>query len=155
AASAYGAADPALTARYSGFVHGETLATSGVTGSPVLATAATGSPPGTYAIAAGPGSLRAANYDFAFANGTLTITPAPLTPAGADVTAAVAAPFSGVVASFANADPFGGPASYAATISWGDGTNSAGVISDAGRGTFQVSGSHTYAGAGAYAVSVL
>src|SRR5262249_43530371 len=94
------------------------------------------------------------NYDFTFADGTLTVTPAPLAAARADVAAAVGVPFNGVVASFANADPFGGPASYGATITWGDGTRSAGVISDASGGTFAVSGSHTSAGAGADAVSV-
>src|SRR5262249_34998980 len=111
AARAYGAADPALTVRYRGFVHNETPASTGVAGSPALATAATGSPLGTYAITPGPGSLAAANYDFTFADGTLTVTPAPLAAARADVAAAVGVPFNGVVASFANADPFGGPAS--------------------------------------------
>jgi hypothetical protein len=37
----YGSANPAFTASYSGFVNGETLATSGVTGSPSLSTTAT------------------------------------------------------------------------------------------------------------------
>jgi hypothetical protein len=49
------------------------------------------------------------------------------------------------VATFTNADPFGSPASYSATITWGDGQTSAGVITDAGGGIFRVSGSHTYA----------
>jgi hypothetical protein len=37
----YGVANPAFTASYSGFQNGETLATSGVTGSPSLTTVAT------------------------------------------------------------------------------------------------------------------
>src|SRR5262249_35124615 len=50
---AYGAANPALTAALSGFVNGETLATSGVTGAPALTTAATPtSAAGDYAITA-------------------------------------------------------------------------------------------------------
>src|SRR5262249_28979839 len=53
---AYGADNPALTARFSGFVNGETLASSGVTGGPTLSTAATAtSAPGAYDISAGPG----------------------------------------------------------------------------------------------------
>ncbi|HET6881477.1 MAG TPA: CHRD domain-containing protein [Pirellulales bacterium] len=42
---------------------------------------------------------------------------------------------------------------YSATISWGDGTSSAGTITFAG-GTFTVSGTHTYADDGNYTVGV-
>jgi hypothetical protein len=79
----YAAALPTLTATISGFQNGETLATSGVTGSPSLATTATasshveGSP---YTITPAIGNLASSNYDFtSFVNGTLTVTPAPLT----------------------------------------------------------------------------
>jgi hypothetical protein len=58
-------------------VHGETLASSGVTGSPSLTSSATAaSAPGAYVLSAGPGSLAAANYAFRFVPGTLTVTPA-------------------------------------------------------------------------------
>src|SRR3989442_9883548 len=73
----YGATNPQLTASYSGFVNGDTAAALG--GSPSLSTAAgasstvAGSP---YPITAALGTLNAANYDFAFADGALTITPA-------------------------------------------------------------------------------
>ncbi|MCU1312099.1 MAG: hypothetical protein JWO20_3224 [Candidatus Angelobacter sp.] len=85
----YGDANPAFTATYTGFKNGETLATSGVTGTPSTSTTATpasfvaGSP---YAITAAIGSLASANYSFVFANGKLTITAAPLsiTPANAN-----------------------------------------------------------------------
>ncbi len=54
----YGTANPGLTATYSGFINGETLATSDVTGNPSLVTtAATDSAAGTYAIIAGAGTL--------------------------------------------------------------------------------------------------
>jgi GH25 family lysozyme M1 (1,4-beta-N-acetylmuramidase) len=67
-------ANPPFTASYGDFVNGETPATSGVTGGPALTTTATaGSPPGLYAITAGPGTLAAANYQFTFADGTLTV----------------------------------------------------------------------------------
>ena len=69
---------PALTASYSGFVNGENLATSGVTGAPALATTATpASPAGTYPITVAAGTLAATNYTFRFVPGTLMVTPAP------------------------------------------------------------------------------
>src|SRR5204863_205779 len=79
---AYGAANPSFTASYNGFVNGQTLATSGVTGSPSLTTSATtnssvaGSP---YTITAAVGTLSSANYSFTFVNGALTVTRAALT----------------------------------------------------------------------------
>lgn len=82
ATRASGTANPTFTASYSGFVNGETLATSGVTGSPALTTTATTtSPTGTYPITAAAGTLAANNYSFTFVNGTLTVTPACIAPA--------------------------------------------------------------------------
>jgi hypothetical protein len=79
----YGQPVPGLTYTVSGFVNGESA--SVLSGAPVLSTAATAtSDVGTYPITITAGSLAAANYSFAFANGTLTITPAS--------TALVAAP---------------------------------------------------------------
>jgi len=75
----YGAANPTLTASYSGFVSGETLATSGVTGNPSLATTATTNSPvsgSPYTITATTGSLVAVNYSFNLVNGTLTVVKA-------------------------------------------------------------------------------
>jgi hypothetical protein len=61
----------------SGFVNGETAATSGVSGTPVLSSNDTAtSPAGQYTITVGRGTLTASNYDFAnLVNGTLTIDP--------------------------------------------------------------------------------
>src|SRR5207249_1176659 len=78
----YGYANPVFTASYGGFKNGETLATSGVTGSPSLATTATATSSvagGPYTITAAAGTLAAGNYSFSFANGQLTVTPASLT----------------------------------------------------------------------------
>ena len=65
----------AFTATITGFVNGETLATSGVTGTPSFST--TPSPPtlpGNYTIIPAVGTLTATNYDFtSFVNGLLTI----------------------------------------------------------------------------------
>src|SRR5262249_32172559 len=68
---AAGQSNPTLSATYSGFVGGETLATSGVSGSPALNTTAT-NVAGTYPITAAQGTLSASNYSFSFANGVLT-----------------------------------------------------------------------------------
>jgi N-acetylneuraminic acid mutarotase len=50
---------------------------------------------------------------------------------------------NGVIANFTDADPGGLASDYTATISWGDGTSSAGIVSSSGGG-FSVSGTHTY-----------
>ena len=66
--------DP-LPYQITGYQNGETLATSGVTGTPALTTdAVRSSPVGTYDITCAVGSLTAANYSFtALVNGTLTV----------------------------------------------------------------------------------
>jgi len=72
----YGAALPALTVSYSGFVNGDTP--SVLTGLPVVATAATASSAaGSYPITVSGGS--AANYTLSYSPGALTVTAAPLT----------------------------------------------------------------------------
>jgi subtilisin-like proprotein convertase family protein len=72
----YGAALPAFTASYSGFVNGDT--TNSLTTQVTLGTAASASSPvGAYAITAS--GAADANYTIGFVNGTLTINPAALT----------------------------------------------------------------------------
>ncbi len=71
----YGAANPPLTATITGFVNGETLATSGVAGSADLTTPAVpSSPPGNYPVTAAQGTLTALNYSFSFVPGALSVT---------------------------------------------------------------------------------
>jgi hypothetical protein len=71
----YGAALPALTASYSGFVNGDTSAS--LTTPATLTTAATASSQvGSYAITAA--GTADPDYTIAYTNGTLTVTPAPL-----------------------------------------------------------------------------
>jgi len=81
ASKTYGDANPSLSATLSGFVNGEALATSGVSGSAAATTAATTTTGvGTATITAGAGSLSAANYDFTnLVDGTLTINQRPIT----------------------------------------------------------------------------
>jgi len=71
-----GTANPPLTATLSGFVLGQTLSTSGVTGSASCTTTAkTSSPPGSYPIACTVGTLKGTNYAFSkFVAGVLTVT---------------------------------------------------------------------------------
>jgi hypothetical protein len=61
-----------------------------------------------------------------------------------------------VVARFTDADTLETASSYAATISWGDGTASTGtIVPDATTpGLFEVIGSHTYQAAGTFAIEV-
>ena len=75
---AYGAAEPAFSANFAGFVNGDTAAV--ISGAPSLSTAATtASPVGAYPIAVGVGTLSAANYSLGpFTDGTLTVVPAGL-----------------------------------------------------------------------------
>jgi hypothetical protein len=74
----YGATVPTLTDTITGFVNGDTSGV--VSGAPDLSTAATSaSGVGNYAIAVTQNTLSAENYTFDFVNGTLSVTPAPLT----------------------------------------------------------------------------
>jgi hypothetical protein len=71
-----GTAVPALTASYNGFVPGDTVAV--LSGSPALSTTANSSSPAAlYPITIVKGTLSAANYSFAFVNGTMLVSPAP------------------------------------------------------------------------------
>ena len=70
----YGATNPTLTARYTGFVLGDTTAVLGGTSPSLSTSATTTSLVGTYPIVVTQGTLAAANYNFSFVNGTLTVT---------------------------------------------------------------------------------
>ena len=82
------------------------------------------------------------------------VADAALSATGAPVSATAGAQFSGTVATFTDADLAGAASDYTATISWGDGSTSAGTISSVPSGGFAVTGSHTYANAGVYQTSV-
>jgi hypothetical protein len=61
--------------------------------------------------------------------------------------------FTGKVATFTDRDTHNVASDFSATINWGDGTTSAGVITDT-RGAISVSGTHTYASSGQDTVTV-
>ncbi|HZU68257.1 MAG TPA: choice-of-anchor Q domain-containing protein [Ktedonobacteraceae bacterium] len=67
---------------------------------------------------------------------------------GTTVNATEGAAFSGAVAS----GTYAGSSKLSATINWGDGAHSRGIIS--GTGTFTVSGRHIYAEEGSYTISI-
>jgi MBG domain (YGX type) len=147
----YGQPNSAFTVSYGGFVNGDTAGSLGGTLS--FSTPATASSPvGTYSIT--PSGLTSTNYAITFVNGSLTVIPAPLSATGVNFQATAGAPFSGTVATFQNADPFGSVNSYTATITWGDGNSSAGTIIDQGSGVFAVTGTNTYADPNGYNVQV-
>jgi hypothetical protein len=68
--------------------------------------------------------------------------------------ASVGRTFSGVVATFSDADPNGNARDFTATINWGDGHLTNGTIAADGKGGFTVSGTNTYTTAGQFPVSV-
>lgn len=106
----YGQANPAFTwfINNSDFVLGQTLATSGITGTPTMTTTATpSSPVGTYPITITQGSMQSANYSFAFADGTLTVNKATLTFTADNKTRVFGAPdpaFTWTVSGFVNGE---------------------------------------------------
>ena len=78
---------------------------------------------------------------------------APLSASGTPISAQAGSQFSGQVATISDGDPTATASDYTATINWGDSTSSSGSVSG-GSGSFTVSGSHTWSGAGSYPVSV-
>ena len=106
AAKVYGTANPAFSATISGFLDGDDAGV--VSGTPQLSTSAgVASSVGVYDVVGAPGTLSATNYSFSFANGTLTVLPAPLTVIGNNATRLYGAanpPFTGTIAGLLNGD---------------------------------------------------
>jgi hypothetical protein len=82
-----------------------------------------------------------------------SVADAPLAATGTAVTPVTGNSFTGVVATFTDADPAGTATDYTATITWGNGNTSAGTIAASGSG-FTVTGINTYAADGVYAITV-
>jgi hypothetical protein len=152
-----GDANPTFTVSYTGFVGLETLATSGVTGSPSVSSGATSTTkPGTYASGANcikptAGTLAAANYTFTFVNGTLTVTNLnPAVTAPADQTAAAGVAKSFALGSFTDPGTTDNP--WAVDVSWGDGPADT-TFNMSVQGVLTAK-SHKYAAPGTYKVTV-
>jgi hypothetical protein len=95
-----------------------------------------------------------ATDDFVYAEPVPVPNGVPVVSAAA-VTTAMNVAFTGVVATFSDADPNGNAKDYTATINWGDGHFSNGTIAANANGGFDVSGTDTYAFPGNYPISVM
>lgn len=88
------------------------------------------------------------------ATGTVSVNDALLTAGPTQTTTATEGlAFTGTVGSFTDTNAAATMADFAATITWGDSSTSAGTITGSA-GSFTVAGSHSYADEGSYAVSV-
>ena len=86
--------------------------------------------------------------------GTAVISPAPPVVAVNSISGVEGTLFSGKVANFTNPDPNIPIGSFSASIDWGDGFTTSGVILSDGAGGFNVNGSHTYSRTNSYTVRV-
>lgn len=80
----------------------------------------------------------------ASATATAQVAASPITATGYTFSAVEGQQFAGAVAFFTSANPSASAGDFTATILWGDGSSSTGVISASGE-TFHVSGAHAYA----------
>jgi hypothetical protein len=83
----------------------------------------------------------------------IKVADAGLTSTGTTIQAVQNRAFTGVVASFTDADPAGAVGDYKATIQWGDGHTSSGTI-QANGSSFTVTGTNTYAKTGTFVITV-
>jgi hypothetical protein len=92
------------------------------------------------------------NITTATAN-SATVTDAALTASPA-CSATSALSYNGSTATFTDAaSPSGTLSDFSATINWGDGTSSTGVVTGANGGPYTVSGAHTYATTGIFTIT--
>jgi len=84
----------------------------------------------------------------------LTITDAPLTETDHAFVAGSGMAFTGTVASFTDANSLAQPGDFTASIDWGDGVISAGVVEANASGGFNVVGMHTFASEDTFPVTV-
>src|SRR5207302_1474333 len=94
----YGAANPALTVTYAGFLNGDTAA-SLTTPPSVSTTATTSSAVGTYSIAAS--GAASTNYTISYVAGTLAVTKAALTITADNQTKTYGVPNAALTVSYA------------------------------------------------------
>jgi len=97
---------------------------------------------------ASPGTGTATATDTATVGEADSLSGTPVT-----FSAAAGSSFTGVVANFSDTMAGAVPSDFVATINWGDATTSAGTVAGTGS-SFQVSGTHTYAGTGTFSVVV-
>jgi PKD repeat protein len=90
------------------------------------------------------------------AHSTGVVADAPLNALGRLITATEGAAFTGVIASFTDANPFSTADEFTATIAWGDGNISTGTITADPLipGRFEITGANTYAAKGLITIDV-
>ena len=106
---------------------------------------------GSYSVSTAVKDSDGASYSVAT---TATVADAHLSATGSTVQLSGSS-YSGVLASFADADPARKARDYAATIDWGDGKVTKGSVASTTGGAFTVSGSHTYVHNFSYPISVV
>src|SRR5262249_50039221 len=79
---------------------------------------------------------------------------APLIPSAGAAVGTEGVPFDSVVASFIDLNPNASANDFSASIDWGDGGQSAGIVTANNQGGFDVTGTHVYAEDGDYHVFV-
>jgi SdrD B-like protein len=85
---------------------------------------------------------------------SVNVADATLSGSALPISATLGKLFSTKLATFTDSDPAGVASDYKATITWGDGSTSAGTISLTSGTTFSVSASHTYTAKGSFNVVV-
>src|SRR5262249_54181814 len=88
------------------------------------------------------------------ATATVVVPDAALEASGQSFTAVAGSPFSGTVASLDDANSYAPASDFTISIAWGDNSSSSGTAQSNGGGSFTISGTHTYAAAGVYTVTV-
>jgi uncharacterized protein (TIGR03118 family) len=91
---------------------------------------------------------------FATATASASVSPPGLVFSPPSVTATEGMSFTGAVASFIDQDGNGSASAYTTTIDWGDGTTTAGSLSEGFVSPFTLTGTHTYATAGSSPITV-
>jgi hypothetical protein len=75
---------------------------------------------------------------------TAVVLDAPLSASGYFITPNKGTWYTGVIATFSDADPNGTLSDYAGSVAWGDGTTSTATLDTTASGAFNVIGSHTF-----------
>jgi len=148
----FAAPDPVFSVQYSGFVNSDGPGSLAGT-LHFTTTDTTASPVGSYPIT--PGGLISSNYVITFVDGALTVNPASVSAQGKPVSAREGVEFAGEVAFFSVSGSSPHPELFSATIQWGDGQVSAGIVTfDGSRGVYAINGINTYQLQGVYAIQV-
>jgi len=100
-------------------------------------------------------SLSSAAGSIGQVGSNVIVADAPLTSSPASVAATEGTRFTGVVGTFTDANAVAPTSDFRASISWGDGRVTPGVIASLGGGVFSVTGTNQYADSGTYPVRIV